>query len=156
MKKDYVADFILTTAHSSKGLEYDCVFCLMDDFDNNQYHKPSAKLEVEEERRLIFVAMTRAKKLLYCTGAYVTYKNDFDGEVFNQFLRELYVARDGDTSVWEAECMAYRQEVALMLEERRKKNNEKARQKRADKKAAVIAAALNGTLKGQMNMKLSS
>jgi DNA helicase-2/ATP-dependent DNA helicase PcrA len=148
MNKDYIADFILTTAHSSKGLEYDCVFCLMDDFDNHMYHKgASSKFEVEEERRLIFVAMTRAKKLLYCTGSYVVYKNDFEGEVFNQFLQELYVARDGDSETWEGECMAYRQAKALELEERRKKNNEKARQRRADKKAAIMASVMKGQMK---------
>ncbi len=145
MNKDYVADFILTTAHSSKGLEYDCVFVLMDDFDNRMYHKgKNSKFECEEERRLIFVAMTRAKKQLYCTGSYVVYKNELEGEVFNQFLQELYVARDDDTETWENECMAYRQTKQLELEERRKKNNEKARQRRADKKAAVLASVLKG------------
>ena len=148
MKRDYVADFILTTAHSSKGLEYDCVFVLMDDFDGFQYHRGAKdSVAIEEERRLIFVAMTRAKKKLYCTGSFVVYKNDFDGEVFNQFLRELYIARDGDTKDWEADCMVYRNERAHELEERRIRNNNNAKQRRADKKAAVMAQVLKGQFK---------
>ncbi len=145
MNRDYVADFILTTAHSSKGLEYDCVFVLLDDFDNQRYHKN--KVECEEERRLIFVAMTRAKKELYCTGSYVCWSNEFDGDVYNQFLRELYIARYDGSSEWEGALLAYRTEKALELEERRKKNNEKARQRRADKKAKVMEQVLKGQLK---------
>lgn len=146
MKRDYVADFILTTAHSSKGLEYDCVFVLMDDFDGFQYHKRNSVLERDEERRLIFVAMTRAKKKLYCTGSYVVYTNEKDGDVYNQFLKELYVALDGDTSRWENECMNYRAKKANEIMERRKKNNEKAKKARADKKAAAMAQVMAGQL----------
>ena len=57
---------ILSTIHSSKGQEYDTVF-LLDVFDgiipstqniyNTQYY--------QEERRLFYVAMTRAKNYLY-------------------------------------------------------------------------------------------
>ena len=55
----------LLTMHASKGLEFDTVFLL----DVNKGKVPKgAKLtveELEEERRLFYVAMTRAKKQLH-------------------------------------------------------------------------------------------
>lgn len=149
MNRDYAADFVLITAHSSKGLEYDCVFTLMDDFDGFQYHKHNFKSIREEERRLIFVAMTRAKKKLYCTGSYVAYSNERDGDVYNQFLKELYVTLDGDETRWENECINYRAKKAAEIAERRRKNNEKAKKARTDKKAAATQA-----MAGQLTLKL--
>ena len=57
----------LMTVHASKGLEFPCVFlCGM-----SEGIFPSRKIEteagMEEERRLAFVAMTRAEKRLYLT-----------------------------------------------------------------------------------------
>lgn len=59
----------LMTVHAAKGLEFDYVFlCGM-----NEGIFPSRKVRtqhgMEEERRLAFVAMTRARKNLYLTGA---------------------------------------------------------------------------------------
>lgn len=55
----------LSTVHSSKGLEYDAVFLM--DIVKGEF--PGRKAEqgkaLEEERRLFYVAMTRAKELLY-------------------------------------------------------------------------------------------
>ena len=55
----------LSTMHSSKGLEYEVVFIL----DANEKVTPHAKAkltaDIEEERRLFYVAMTRAKKYLH-------------------------------------------------------------------------------------------
>lgn len=65
----------LTSAHSSKGLEFDCVYLL--DADDSTWHKgaggmspyPSNLLFRDEKdadgaRRLLFVAITRAKRHL--------------------------------------------------------------------------------------------
>lgn len=49
----------LTTAHTSKGKEYPIVF--------NTISKYSPGNDIEEERRLLFVSVTRAKDLLYIT-----------------------------------------------------------------------------------------
>lgn len=57
----------LSTVHSSKGLEYDAVFiidALMGEFPGSG---ATEGLSLEEERRLFYVAMTRAKKYLYVT-----------------------------------------------------------------------------------------
>lgn len=71
-KQDEQCNFILSTIHSSKGLEYDCVY-LMDICDGVFPSRPLNKLvsssasdikEFEEERRLFYVGMTRAKNVL--------------------------------------------------------------------------------------------
>lgn len=62
----------ITTAHSSKGLEYDAVY-LMDVYDGqfpgtSLYETDGRKSDMDvlqEERRLFYVAMTRAKNHLY-------------------------------------------------------------------------------------------
>lgn len=55
----------LITAHSSKGKEYNVVIVVLDKFETNIDLENEE--EVEEQRRLLFVAMTRAKKHLYLT-----------------------------------------------------------------------------------------
>lgn len=61
----------LMTVHSSKGLEFDCVFVAgMEETlfpHSNSSHDESG---LEEERRLAYVAVTRARKKLYLTCAY--------------------------------------------------------------------------------------
>ncbi|MFR5000095.1 MAG: ATP-dependent helicase [Slackia sp.] len=61
----------LMTVHSSKGLEFDCVFVAgMEETlfpHSNSSHDESG---LEEERRLAYVAITRARKKLYLTCAY--------------------------------------------------------------------------------------
>jgi len=57
---------VLSTIHSAKGLEWSCVFLLwlLDGKFPSSYSIFSNQ-ELEEERRLFYVAMTRAKHLLY-------------------------------------------------------------------------------------------
>lgn len=68
---DPQAQFILSTIHSSKGLEYDRVYLLdvMDSIlpDRNQLdiQEPDELALYQEDRRLFYVAMTRAKNELY-------------------------------------------------------------------------------------------
>ena len=55
---------VLSTMHQSKGLEYDAVF-IMDACEGITPHKKAVKEEeIEEERRMFYVAMTRAKQHL--------------------------------------------------------------------------------------------
>lgn len=56
---------ILCTMHSSKGLEFPIVFIPEANEGLTPYQKAVWKEEIEEERRLFYVAMTRAKELLY-------------------------------------------------------------------------------------------
>lgn len=63
---------VLMTVHSAKGLEFDNVFLVgMEEgvFPGNQSIYSGSE-EIEEERRLAYVAITRAKKKLTLTNAY--------------------------------------------------------------------------------------
>lgn len=92
MDGTYSNAIILTTAHSSKGLEYDNVFLTVTKFDMPILHKFAEYDEVEEARRLIFVAMTRAKENLFVTGQYlITKPTEHSDGLENQFLKELYI-----------------------------------------------------------------
>lgn len=52
----------LMTLHSSKGLEYNCVFIVGLENGIMPLHKAQTPEEIEEERRLLYVGMTRAKQ----------------------------------------------------------------------------------------------
>ena len=61
------------TVHASKGLEFDCVFIAgleegLFPSDKNRDSNVSPE-EAEEERRLFYVAVTRARKKLFLTYA---------------------------------------------------------------------------------------
>ena len=56
----------LMTVHSSKGLEFDCVFITgLEDGIFPHENAMSDRDGIEEERRLMYVAITRARKRLY-------------------------------------------------------------------------------------------
>ena len=60
----------LMTVHSSKGLEFDCVFVAgMEESLFPHMNSVDDAAGVEEERRLAYVAITRARKKLYLTCA---------------------------------------------------------------------------------------
>ena len=66
----------LTTMHSSKGLEYEVVF-VMDINEGTTPHKKAVKdADLEEERRLFYVAVTRAKTYLFLYSLKELYQND--------------------------------------------------------------------------------
>ena len=54
----------LCTLHSAKGLEYDCVYLVDVNDGVMPYHKAVLPEDLEEERRMVYVGMTRAKKRL--------------------------------------------------------------------------------------------
>ncbi|MBO4835670.1 MAG: ATP-dependent helicase [Lachnospiraceae bacterium] len=56
---------ILMTMHASKGLEFDIVFLPGLNEDRMPHKKATTTEAIREERRLFYVAMTRAKKHLY-------------------------------------------------------------------------------------------
>ena len=61
---------VLMTMHAAKGLEFDRVFiagCEEDLFPHTR--SVSSKEDLEEERRLCYVALTRARTRVYCTFA---------------------------------------------------------------------------------------
>lgn len=58
----------LMTAHASKGLEFDTVFIAGMQEGIFPHRRAITEEQIEEERRLLYVAMTRAKKYLYVLG----------------------------------------------------------------------------------------
>lgn len=73
----------LTTAHTSKGKEFDVVFNSI-----SKYKPDNRKEAIEEERRLLFVSITRAKDLLYIT--YTNSKRSKFSKKYDNFFMELY------------------------------------------------------------------
>lgn len=63
----------LLTIHRAKGLEYEVVFIIQANEGGIPYKKAATEEEIEEERRLFYVAMTRAKQKLIIS--YVKEKN---------------------------------------------------------------------------------
>ena len=76
----------LLTMHGAKGLEYDTVFIPGANEGVTPYKKAVMEEETEEERRLFYVAMTRAKRQL--TISYVKEKNGKDMQP-SRFVNEL-------------------------------------------------------------------
>lgn len=76
----------LMTMHAAKGLEFDTVFVIEANEGSCPYKKAIADEEIEEERRLFYVAMTRAKRKLVIS--YVKEKNGKD-LLPSRFVSEL-------------------------------------------------------------------
>ena len=76
----------LMTMHAAKGLEFDTVFVIEANEGSCPYKKATADEEIEEERRLFYVAMTRAKRKLVIS--YVKEKNGKD-LLTSRFVSEL-------------------------------------------------------------------
>lgn len=91
-EKDPNADTVkLMTIHAAKGLEFECVFaCGLEEMLFPSGLSINSREELEEERRLFYVVITRAKKHLWITYANTRYK--FGSLVQNEpsrFINEL-------------------------------------------------------------------
>ena len=62
----------LTTIHKAKGLEWDVVFLI--DCDDSKFPSEIDPIAIEEERRLFYVAITRAEKQLHLSYATSRYR----------------------------------------------------------------------------------
>lgn len=96
----------LLTMHGSKGLEYDKVFMLGCNEGITPHRKARSKEETEEERRMFYVGMTRAKKeltFLYVDDTGESAKNDGAARAMppSRFLKEIKAP--ANLSVKEAE-----------------------------------------------------
>lgn len=74
------------TMHGAKGLEFHTVFIIGANEGISPYKKAETKAELEEERRMFYVAMTRAKKRLV-----ITYTKEKNGKRIDpsRFVSEL-------------------------------------------------------------------
>lgn len=91
-QKDADADTVkLMTIHAAKGLEFSCVFaCGLEEMLFPSGLSINTREELEEERRLFYVVITRAKRELWITYANTRYK--FGSLVQNEpsrFINEL-------------------------------------------------------------------
>lgn len=77
---------ILMTMHAAKGLEYDRVFVIGANEGVVPYKKAVLEDDIEEERRMFYVAMTRSKKYLT-----ITYTKERNGKEMSpsRFVSEL-------------------------------------------------------------------
>lgn len=102
----------LMTIHSAKGLEFDCVFVA--GLEESIFPHSNSSFDpqgLEEERRLAYVAITRARKRLYLTAALTrrifgqTNANPvsrFIGEIPNELRKSISVGSSGFSgSGWE-------------------------------------------------------
>ena len=135
MEQDYEG-VTLVTANSSKGMEWPIVYLSLTSFDNDVLHKITNKEEVEERRRVMYVAITRAMNELYITGEYVAYckKDDY---TYNQFLREIFTALDK-----EEEYVPIDPEEAVREKKRAEERRLKDKERREAKKKADVSRLL--------------
>jgi len=85
---------IIATVHAAKGLEFDTVF--ISGLEEKIFPVSRAELdEQEEERRLMYVAITRARKELYLTSSSSRFMyGKRDMAVKSRFLREIDMVKD--------------------------------------------------------------
>ena len=93
----------LMTVHTAKGLEFPVVFVLRFNqgvFPNQRAMLEGGYLAIEEERRLAYVAMTRAKKKLYLTLAM-----DFSYVIQGNLIPSQFLKESGNEVVTNRETM---------------------------------------------------
>lgn len=86
-KKDGIC---LSTFHGSKGLEWKCVFVINVNEKVTPYVKAETEEELEEERRMFYVAITRAKDILYLSYLTSVGKGSFP----SRYLAEMGIEVD--------------------------------------------------------------
>jgi DNA helicase-2/ATP-dependent DNA helicase PcrA len=89
--EDGVSRVSLMTLHSAKGLEFPIVFMVgMEEGLLPYYLRLDNAEELEEERRLCYVGMTRAKERLYMTGAVIRHLFGMgQRRIPSRFLRDI-------------------------------------------------------------------
>ncbi|SER56508.1 ATP-dependent helicase [Lachnobacterium bovis] len=94
-KKNQVENAItLATLHSSKGLEFDIVFIIDVNEGVMPFKKAVLPQEIEEERRMFYVGMTRAKYDLYLSSVKCFSKNNNDISRFIKETKKKYISKE--------------------------------------------------------------
>lgn len=116
----------LMTVHSAKGLEFDNVFIIgMEDGIFPSSRSLDSEEDMEEERRLAYVAITRAKRRLYITsaGSRMIF-GQTQRNVTSRFVREIgrelidkkdnysKIKDDRDSGVTEVQSLSLQQQIA--------------------------------------------
>jgi len=120
--KDPDADTVkLMTIHAAKGLEFECVFAAgLEEMLFPNAMSVNTREELEEERRLFYVVITRAKKKLWVTYANTRYRfgslvqnepSRFIEEIPEKFLDRSYAgggSRNQSQTLWGGESASGR------------------------------------------------
>ena len=85
-RKQSVDSITVATMHSSKGLEYRAVFIVDANEGITPHKKAVLEADIEEERRLFYVAMTRAREYLYIFSAMERYNKTAQ---WSRFIDEI-------------------------------------------------------------------
>jgi DNA helicase-2/ATP-dependent DNA helicase PcrA len=85
----------ITTMHSAKGLEFDVVFIQEANEGMTPYKKATKPEEIEEERRMFYVAMTRARNHLHIYDVKQYYNKELEP---SRFLLELGITDAPESS----------------------------------------------------------
>ena len=112
---DSVSRITMMTVHSAKGLEFPVVFIV--GLEENLFPSPfcQSEQEMEEERRLLYVAITRAEQECYLTYASQRWKNGqvnfsnpsrFLKDIDRQYIQQLS-APSAEPSPWERSAVSY-------------------------------------------------
>lgn len=86
---------VIQTMHSSKGLEYNCVFIPEANEGVTPHSKAVLDADMEEERRMFYVAMTRAKKFLHIFFLKERYNKEAD---MSRFVEEI-ISKDEENKI---------------------------------------------------------
>jgi DNA helicase-2/ATP-dependent DNA helicase PcrA len=82
----------LSTMHSAKGLEFAVVFVIDANEGIVPHHKAALPADIEEERRLFYVALTRAKERLHICAVKERYHRK---QELSRFVRECMEQAEG-------------------------------------------------------------
>lgn len=82
---------VLLTMHGAKGLEYDCVFIPDANEGIMPHNKAVLQPDMEEERRMFYVAMTRAKNHLHISYIQERLHKEMDP---SRFVEEIFGKQD--------------------------------------------------------------
>lgn len=85
-KENNVDSVTMTTMHSSKGLEFQVVYIIDANEGITPHHKAILEADLEEERRMFYVAMTRAKQYLHIYSVQNRYNKELD---LSRFVGEI-------------------------------------------------------------------
>lgn len=98
-KQDEKDSISIMTLHGAKGLEYDLV--MIPDLNEGQipYKKAVLDEEIEEERRMLYVGMTRAKKQLYLSYVDIIRGRKVQPSCFLQEILENDIQTNKDNAI---------------------------------------------------------
>ena len=130
---------VLTTAHSSKGLEWPVVYNMLSKYDTPEMHTNSsvAREIYEERKRLLFVSATRARDELIMTGQYIAFGSAKEGYTLNGFLQKSMEIANSVKPDFDPEHASFTYAEVMAMKAARKA--EEDRKKKEAKEAAAIA-----------------